>query len=132
MKSVLLKILVVEDEAANKMVAEKMLGLLGFSPDFASHGDEAVSAAKASRYDVILMDLQMPILDGFAATRAIREWEKEQAASHKPIKIVAFTGNVTEEVRRRCAEIGMDEFIGKPTSLEKLREVLQQMVEAKS
>jgi CheY-like chemotaxis protein len=125
MTSAALKILVVEDEAVNQAIAERMLRLLGFSADFALHGDEAVLAAKASAYDVIFMDLQMPVLDGFAATHAIREWERQQAPARKASKIVAFTASVSADDRRRCTEVGMDGFIGKPTSLERMREILE-------
>jgi CheY-like chemotaxis protein len=118
------RILVVEDEAVNKMLAQRMLSKLGFSPDFANHGEEAIVAAKASPYDIILMDLHMPVIDGFEATTAIRDWERRQSGSRKPAKIVAFTACVTEDIRRRCAAVGMDEFIGKPATLERLREVI--------
>ena len=124
MKGAALKILVVEDEALNQAVADRLLRLLGYPPDFASHGGEAVTMAKLSAYDVIFMDLQMPVLDGFAATHAIREWEQSLPPTCGRSKIVAFTGSTSPDDRRRCTEVGMDGFIGKPTSPERLREVL--------
>jgi CheY-like chemotaxis protein len=125
MKSAALNILVVEDEPVNQAIADVMLRHLGYSPAYAADGRSAIAAAQAAAFDVIFMDLQMPGLDGFAATQAIREWERQQTPGHKPSKIVAFTASVSPDDRRRCQEVGMDGFIGKPTSLERLREILE-------
>jgi CheY-like chemotaxis protein len=125
LKAPSLKILVVDDLAVNKVIAEKMLVLLGFSPDFVSHGGDAIEAVKASHYDIIFMDLQMPEVDGFAATRAIRAWQQAQGAPRQSTKIVAFTAYVTEDVRRECVAAGMDDFLGKPVNLEMLRSVIE-------
>jgi CheY-like chemotaxis protein len=107
-----------------RAVMKTMLHSLGFSPEFADHGGAAVEAVKAASYDIIFMDLQMPILDGIAATRAIREWERQNLPSRKPVKIVAVTSNVSEDDRRQCEEAGMDGFIGKPISLARLQAAL--------
>jgi CheY-like chemotaxis protein len=120
-----LRILVVEDDASNQTLAKRMLHALGFAPDFASDGSRAVEAAKDFCYDLIFMDLQMPVLDGIAAAVAIREWEKTQRASAKPAKIVALTANVSQGDRDRCAQAGMDGFLGKPINLQRLRAVLE-------
>lgn len=115
-----------EDDALNRALAVHLLSMLGFAADFASHGAAAVVAAKASAYHLIFMDLQMPVLDGISATRAIRQWE-QQVASPSPAKIVAVTSNVTAEDQRQCAEAGMDGFLGKPIDLVRLRAVLSQI-----
>jgi CheY-like chemotaxis protein len=120
-----LKILVVEDDRVIRALVGRMLHTLGFSPDFARDGREAFEAVRLSSYDFIFMDLQMPFVDGITATYAIREWERQQAPSRKPAKIVATTSNVSRIDRDRCAAAGMDGFIGKPVSLERLRAVFQ-------
>jgi CheY-like chemotaxis protein len=119
-----LRILVAEDDAINRAVADRMLRRLGFLPEFADHGAAAVQSAKAAPYDVIFMDLRMPVLDGFEATRLIRAWERERPGRPPAAKIVAFTANDSPETRRLCREAGMDDFVSKPTSLGRLREVL--------
>jgi CheY-like chemotaxis protein len=119
-----LNILVVEDDPIIRALVGRMLRGLGFSPDFAKDGREAFESVRMLAYDVIFMDLNMPFVDGITATYAIREWERQEGARRKPAKIVATTSNVSREDRDRCAAAGMDEFIGKPVSLERLRAVL--------
>jgi predicted ATPase/signal transduction histidine kinase/CheY-like chemotaxis protein/HPt (histidine-containing phosphotransfer) domain-containing protein len=115
-----LRILVAEDSPTNQRVAELILRGLGQSCDLAANGVEAVEVALARPYDVILMDMQMPELDGLDATRRIRA---ELEEDRQPW-IVATTGNISVEDRERCLEAGMDDFITKPLRREALIQAL--------
>ncbi|MFN4142989.1 ATP-binding protein [Aestuariivirga sp.] len=115
-----LTILVVEDHPINRQVAEKFLLMLGQSVVLASDGAEGVTAARSGRFDLILMDMQMPVMDGIAATRAIRE-----AGSRA--RIVAMTANASDDDRRRCIAAGMDGFEPKPITLKRLAALIGSM-----
>jgi CheY-like chemotaxis protein len=117
-----MRILLVEDNLINQHVAVAVLKKLGFTADLAINGEEAVMAATATSYDLVLMDCQMPVLDGYKASRRIRELEGE--ARRTPI--VAMTANAMEGDRERCLEAGMDDYIPKPVTLDGLRGILQQ------
>jgi signal transduction histidine kinase/DNA-binding response OmpR family regulator len=117
-----LRILLAEDNVVNQRVAQLMLEKLGHRADVASNGVEAVDAALRSPYDIILMDMQMPEMDGLEATRRIRGAESIQ---HRP-RIVAMTANVMPGDRERCLSAGMDDYISKPVKLEELARVLKQ------
>ncbi|WP_175530323.1 response regulator [Desulfobacula phenolica] len=106
------KILIVEDMETNLLTAKALIGKLGYQTDVAKNGLEAVNKHKHNLYDMILMDCQMPVMDGFEATRQIRENEKILKMDHIPI--VAMTGNAFEKDRQKCFEAGMDDFISKP------------------
>ena len=101
--------LLVEDNPINQKVALRILAQYGFQADAVYNGEEALQALKSKAYDVILMDIQMPVLDGISATRLIRETYGSSAHY-----IIAVTANVTEEDRRNCREAGMDDFVTKP------------------
>ena len=116
-----LRILLVEDNLVNQKVAGHMLAKLGYACDVAADGLEAVDSATRQDYDVIFMDIQMPRLDGFAATDRIRT---ELPAERQP-HIIAMTANVLEEDRRACLEAGMDDFVGKPVRLEAIVEAIE-------
>ena len=105
-----LRVLAVDDVRVNLIVIEKMLDSLGYHVETASNGVEAVAAVKASPFDMIFMDIQMPEMDGFEATRCIRALDIEHAA----IPIVAITANTQESDRDACIETGMNDFIAKP------------------
>jgi PAS domain S-box-containing protein len=107
-----LKILLAEDNEVNQLVASEMLKRAGFSCDVVANGREAAQAAAGSRYDIVLMDCQMPEVDGFAATRMIRQ--DEQAARKRPTQIIALTANAVKGDRERCLEAGMDNYLSKP------------------
>ncbi len=110
------RILLVEDNPINQKVAVSLLDRLGYRPDIASNGLEAVEAVRQRPYDVILMDVQMPEMDGLEATRRIRqEWPAEV-----PLRIVAMTAGALAGDRERCLEAGMDDFIAKPVRFEEL------------
>jgi CheY-like chemotaxis protein len=105
------RILVVEDNLINQEVAIELLQAVGLETDVAVNGKKAVEMTAQTNYDLILMDLQMPVMDGFAATRAIRQAE---AGSGRQVPILAMTANAFSEDRQRCLEAGMNEHIGKP------------------
>jgi PAS domain S-box-containing protein len=119
------RVLVVDDNAVNLKVCVRMLEKLGYKPDTAVGGAESVAAAKAERYELILMDCQMPLVDGYDATRMIRENEK-QTGGHVPI--VALTANTTNEDRERAFLAGMDDFVSKPITLTALDKLLERWV----
>jgi CheY-like chemotaxis protein len=114
-------VLVADDNSVNQRLTMELLKKAGCLVDVARDGNEAVSLAAARRYDVIFMDCQMPELDGYAATTAIRC--RESPPAHVPI--VAVTASVLEEDRQRCLSAGMDEVIWKPISAEQLMGVLR-------
>ena len=105
-------VLVVEDNAINRRIATTLLAKFGCTTEVAVDGVQAVEAASRSAFDMILMDCQMPEMDGFEATRRIRE--REMALGLKRGYIVALTANARGEDRERCLESGMDEFLSKP------------------
>lgn len=115
-----LRILLVEDNLVNQKVAVRMLQRLGFTPDIADDGVEAVAATERASYDLILMDLQMPNMDGLEATRRIRH---DVSVGPGPC-IVALTANALPEDQQRCHEVGMDGFIAKPLRMEHLKEAI--------
>jgi CheY-like chemotaxis protein len=118
-------VLVVDDNAVNLKVCVRMLEKLGYNPATAIGGAEAVDAARTTRFDLILMDCQMPLVDGYEATRRIREHEKA-LGGHVPI--VALTANTTNEDRERAFLSGMDDFVSKPITLEVLDRLLERWV----
>lgn len=115
-----LEILLVEDNITNQRVASLMLERLGFSADTVVNGQEAVDAVKKQFYDVILMDCQMPVMDGFKATAEIRKIQR----GGRPSTIIAMTANASREDRQKCIDIGMDDYIAKPVKTETLQRVL--------
>ena len=116
----MLRVLVVDDLEVNRRVAQLMLRKLGHLPEEASSGLEAVESAQAGRHDVVLMDLQMPDIDGIEAMRRIRE--KLGAAAPR---IVAMTANAMPGDRERCIAAGMDGYLPKPIVLRALAEELR-------
>lgn len=119
-----LNILVAEDNLINQKVAMMNLKQMGHEVEIAVNGKMAVDMYKAGDYDVILMDLQMPVLDGISATVEIRKIEKENKVEN-PIKIIAITANALTEDRKRCFEVGMDYFMTKPFRAEELIKALK-------
>jgi two-component system sensor histidine kinase/response regulator len=116
------RVLVAEDNPVNQRVASHMLNKLGYRCDIASNGQEAVTMLAQLPYDLVLMDCQMPEMDGYTATRAIRQRE-ETDGRHTPI--IAMTANAMREDRARCLDAGMDGFIPKPIALEELETAME-------
>lgn len=116
-----LRVLVAEDNEVNKMVAEFQLTSLGCTVKGATHGQETLDNFLAEPFDLILMDCQMPVMDGFEATSQIRML---QAGTGNRIPIVAMTAFTTEFDRKACLAAGMDDFIAKPISKKIVVQVL--------
>jgi PAS domain S-box-containing protein len=118
-----LRVLLAEDNPVNQKVALKQLASLGFAADVAANGQEALEMILRFTYDVVLMDCQMPVLDGFAATRRLHELVQEGRLSRRPI-VIALTANAMKEDRERCLAAGMDDYLSKPVHKEDLRQKL--------
>lgn len=116
------RILVAEDNRTNQMVAAGMLAMNGCKCEFAANGREAMEAARANRYDLILMDCSMPEMDGYEATAHIRNYE-ENAGHRTPI--VAMTANTQRGDAEKCLAAGMDDYLAKPITLVELRQKLE-------
>lgn len=111
-----ISILLVEDNLINQKVAVKLLEKIGFKADIADNGVKAIEALERASYDLIFMDIQMPVMDGLQATSKIRE-KYGLPGNGGPI-IIALTANVLPEDRKNCQEVGMDDFIPKPVKKE--------------
>jgi signal transduction histidine kinase/ActR/RegA family two-component response regulator len=116
-----LKILVAEDNPVNQRVISLQLKKLGYTAELASNGREAFEASKNNSYDIILMDCQMPEMDGYEVTRNIRKIEKHHT------RIIAMTANAMEGDRGKCLAAGMDEYLTKPINMAALKKVLDQV-----
>ena len=122
-----LKILLVEDNIDNQNLAKKILEKAGFAVDIAENGKEAVEAARKYSYKAILMDIQMPEMDGFEATKLIRESEAERGGERT--HIVALTAHALKGYRERCLEMGMDDYLTKPLNKKALLETLDRWID---
>ncbi len=116
------RVLVVEDNVVNQTVAAKMLERAGHAVDVVADGRAALAALDARRYDVVLMDVQMPGMDGYEATREVRRREAEMGLARTPI--VAMTASARDEDRQACLDAGMDDFLSKPIAQEALSSVI--------
>jgi len=124
-----LRVLLAEDNVVNQKVAARMLEKLGIRVDVANNGLEAVRMCLQFHYDLILMDCQMPEMDGYAATREIRRLQA-LSASPRGVPIIALTANTLEGDRERCLEAGMSDFLGKPIRQQDLLNLLIRHVPA--
>jgi CheY-like chemotaxis protein len=127
MKKIKGRVLVVEDALPNQKLAEKMLQLMGLDVEIAENGQVGVDMYQAADYDLVLMDLQMPVMDGYHATQAIRRVQ-ENRSQFRPI--CAVTANVTADDRAKCQNVGMDGFLGKPYNFSQLRSKVEELLES--
>ncbi len=124
-----LNVMLVEDNLINQKVAWHSLHGMGHTVEIASNGVEAFDIYKSRHLDVILMDIQMPIMNGLEATRKIREWESVHSVpENERIPIIAMTANAMNEDKDQCLDAGMNAFIPKPFRQEDLREALRQVM----
>ena len=115
------RVLLTEDNPVNQRVIGKMLEKLGCKPDIADNGERAVAAVMEQDYTLILMDIQMPVLDGLSATRRIREL----LADRPRPRIVALTANALKEDEAACRAVGMDDFLTKPVQMSQLAKLIE-------
>jgi CheY-like chemotaxis protein len=114
-----LRILIAEDDRVNQQLMVRILGKLGYTPDVAQNGKEVLEIVSQTKYDVVLMDVQMPEMDGLEATRMIR-----LCLNVQPI-IIAMTANAMQGDREACINAGMDDYISKPVNMEELMILLE-------
>jgi CheY-like chemotaxis protein len=126
LSSLNLKVLVAEDKTVNQRLIKRLLDKFGIEATIAGSGEEAVQAAAADKFDVILMDIQMPKVDGFEAARRIREAEG-RSGFHTPI--IATTGHSNKGYEERCRKEGMEAFVPKPISPQTLIETILSLIE---
>jgi len=124
-------ILLVEDNMVNQLVAKAILEQFGLMPDIASDGLQAVEKVKNNTYDLILMDCQMPVLDGFDATRQIRQIELDNS-TQPHTHIIALTANAHDKNRERCLAVGMDNYLPKPIVKDDLYKLLAQYLNSQT
>jgi CheY-like chemotaxis protein len=122
-KSFPLKILIVEDNVINQKVAVRILNQFGYKPDMANNGKEGVDAVLKQDYQLILMDIQMPIMDGIEATREIKRIIPPEQQPY----IVALTANALEGDRERFLAAGMDDYLSKPLKLDSLKQIFKSL-----
>jgi CheY-like chemotaxis protein len=121
-----MRILLAEDNVSNQRVTLEMLKKLGYRADAVANGAEAIQALERQHYDLILMDIKMPVLGGIEATRMIRErWPNNGP------KIIAITAYALHGDREKCLAAGMDDYLGKPVQKEELAEVLEKFVKCR-
>jgi signal transduction histidine kinase/HPt (histidine-containing phosphotransfer) domain-containing protein len=123
-----LRILLVDDNAINQKVATRILQQIGYQPDLAGNGREALDALEQKQYDLVFMDLMMPEMDGLEATRAIRERQKNSAAHpnfSSRIIVIAMTAHAMQSDREKCLASGMDDYLAKPIRPKDIRNMIE-------
>ncbi len=118
-----LSILITDDNLINQKVATRLLQQFGYEPDVASNGTEAIAALERKFFDVVLMDVQMPGIDGLETTRRIRQ--AERATGRPPARIIAMTANAMMGDREKCLGAGMDDYLSKPVRPETVQQALE-------
>jgi CheY-like chemotaxis protein len=119
-------ILVVEDNVTNQFVFSHFLRKIGMPFDMAPNGAEALVAWESGDYDVVLMDIEMPVMDGIEATRELRR--REVALDRPPTPIIALSADAMLENREKALQCGMDDFLTKPVELDRLRKTIWQVL----
>ena len=121
-----LSILLVEDNILNQRITTFSLKKFNHEVDIANNGLEAVNKYRDNNYDVILMDIMMPVMDGLEATFQIRKFEKEtDSKRHTPV--IAITANTLDNDRDKCLATGMDEYMAKPFDMNRLNEIFKEL-----
>ncbi|MCB0818859.1 MAG: response regulator, partial [Flavobacteriales bacterium] len=120
-----LHILLAEDHPTNQILALRILDRLGYRADVAGNGLEVLAALERQHYDVVLMDVQMPEMDGLEATRHIRA--EEAGSTHRPVYIVAMTANAMQGDREMCLAAGMNDYVSKPIRVDVLVAALRKV-----
>lgn len=115
-----LKILLVEDNLINQKVVTLLLKKMGYFPDTSMNGAEALKMLEKKRYDILFMDIQMPVMDGLEATRTIISTWSKNMRPH----IIAMTANVMHGDREKCMDAGMDDYLSKPLRINEIEDVL--------
>ena len=122
------RVLLVEDNRVNQEVATRLLGTFGIEPQCVADGAQAVAAVREATFDLVLMDCQMPVMDGYEATGQLRAWENTngnpRSGAHSRLPIVAMTANAMQGDREKCLAAGMDDYVAKPIK----RQVLAAML----
>ncbi len=124
------RILLAEDNEVNQIVAVGMVESFGCQVDIAINGQEAVEAFRKGGYDLVLMDCQMPVMDGFESTKQLRDYERSEGQRHTPI--VALTAHAMTQDREQCLVAGMDDYLSKPYTQEGLHTVLSRWLSVRS
>lgn len=117
-----LRFLVAEDDRINQLLIAKVLEKAGWEPRVVENGEKAVEAFESGRWDVLLMDINMPVMDGLEAIRRIREMEKEKGMRRVPI--ISLTANALAEDRKTCIDAGADNYIAKPLNIQILKGII--------
>ena len=122
-----IRVLVAEDNPVNREVARELLLAMGYACECVENGADAVERVQTGRFDLVLMDCQMPVMDGYEATRAIREWEQSRDGREPalPVPIIALTAHALAGDRERCTAAGMSDYMPKPVQPERLDFVLR-------
>jgi CheY-like chemotaxis protein len=120
-----MNILIAEDNSINQKLIVRILKILGEEVDIANNGLEALNAALKKKYDIILMDIQMPEMDGYEATHRIRS---DVSKAHQPV-IIAMTANALQGDREKCMEAGMNDYMSKPILIDEVTRVIKKWYE---
>jgi CheY-like chemotaxis protein len=126
---------VAEDNDINQIVTQQVLAKAGYSCDLVANGKEALAALAENDYDIVLMDCQMPEMDGLEATRLYRQQQQQEPASGstRQVPIIALTANAMQGDRERCTDAGMTDYLSKPINplklIEKIQAYLKQAME---
>jgi len=122
-----LKVLLAEDNPINQKVAKRMLEKMGYEIMVVDNGFDVLKALEKNKFDLILMDVQMPKMDGFVATKKIRELEKK---TRKHIPVIALTAHAMKGDREKCIKAGMDGYVSKPIKFNELLEQIETFYDA--
>ena len=121
------RVLLVEDNEVNQIISKAILKQLGCEITLANDGQEAIEAFSSAPFDLILMDCNMPVMDGFEATQQIRNLEHQQNIT-TPIPIIALTAHAFDEIKQQCLDAGMNEYLSKPFDKHQLAKLINQLL----